>query len=79
MGVYGIARQTVFINRSSDGDKEKQVKVMYDRIPKIMNDELPPLFIYPEGTTTSGGNIMRFKKGAFNHLEPIKIFAIRYF
>lgn len=78
MGVFGIARQTIFINRSSQLDKEKQIKIMKKRIPLIMEGKMPPLFIYPEGTTTNGEAIMKFKKGAFTHKEPIKIFAVRY-
>ena len=31
-----------------------------------------PLLIYPEGSTTCGRNILKFKKGAFAYLLPVK-------
>ena len=31
-----------------------------------------PLLIYPEGSTTCARNILKFKKGAFAHLLPVK-------
>jgi len=33
---------------------------------------MPPLLIYPEGATTNGSHIIKFKKGAFMSLRKIK-------
>jgi 1-acyl-sn-glycerol-3-phosphate acyltransferase len=35
-----------------------------------------PLLVFPEGTVTSGKHVMRFKKGAFNSLLPVKPLVI---
>lgn len=34
--------------------------------------ELPPLLIYPEGSTSNGSHIIKFKRGAFMSLRKIK-------
>jgi len=36
-----------------------------------------PLLVFPEGTTTSGTHLIRFKRGAFSSLLPIKPFLIK--
>jgi len=35
-------------------------------------DGYDPLFIFPEGGTTNGTSIIKFKKGAFAALKPIQ-------
>ena len=42
-----------------------------------MNNKIPPFLIFPEGTVTSGNHILRFKKGAFNSLLPLKPVIIK--
>jgi lysophosphatidylcholine acyltransferase/lyso-PAF acetyltransferase len=42
-----------------------------------MNGEIDtPLLVFPEGTTTSGTHLIKFKRGAFDSLLPIKPFLI---
>ncbi len=36
-----------------------------------------PLLIFPEGTTTSGRHLIKFKRGAFDSLLPIKPYVIK--
>ena len=38
----------------------------------IEGEPVMPFMIYPEGTTTSGRHIIKFKKGAFGSLLPVK-------
>jgi lysophosphatidylcholine acyltransferase/lyso-PAF acetyltransferase len=38
----------------------------------------PPLLVFPEGTTTSGNAVLRFKTGAFVAGEPVLPLAIRF-
>lgn len=43
-----------------------------------MNGETnTPLLIFPEGTTTSGKHLIKFKRGAFDSLLPIKPYIIK--
>jgi hypothetical protein len=34
---------------------------------------LPPVTVFPEGTLNNGETLLKFKKGSFCHLHPIKI------
>ena len=44
-----------------------------DRQTKFLKKEIEsPLMLFPEGTVTAGKHIMRFKKGAFHSLLPVK-------
>jgi len=36
-----------------------------------MKDEAAPIQIFPEGCTTNGEGIIKFKKGAFASLLPV--------
>lgn len=36
-----------------------------------------PLLIFPEGTTTTGKHIIKFKRGAFDSILPIKPYVIK--
>lgn len=38
----------------------------------------PPLFIYPEGTTTNQNAVLPFKKGAFAPGKPTLMTLLRY-
>ena len=38
----------------------------------------PPLILYPEGGTTNGTHLIKFKKGAFHALHSIQPILIRY-
>ena len=43
-----------------------------------MNGETEtPLLVFPGGTTTSGSHLLRFKRGAFHSLLPVKPFIIQ--
>jgi len=38
----------------------------------------PPLHIFPEGCTTNGTKLIKFKKGAFDSLKAIKPILLNY-
>lgn len=43
-----------------------------------MKDDAPPLLIYPEGGTTNGTGVIKFSKGAFDSLLPVKPVCMKY-
>ena len=63
-----------YINRGGNSDERKQcMKDISDRQKAIEeNSELPPLLIYPEGSTTNMTSMTKFKIGAFLGLSSIK-------
>ena len=43
-----------------------------ERITKgLLTDDHDPLFIFPEGGTTNGKYLIKFKRGAFSSLNPV--------
>lgn len=51
-----------------------------ERIDAYQSDSVSnyPLIIYPEGTTTNGKAIIKFKIGAFHDKAPITIIGLTY-
>ena len=63
----------LFVNRENENERKKIMDDIYIRQKNFMEGKsLTPLAIFPEGTTTSNRHILKFKKGAFYHLLPIK-------
>ena len=63
----------LFVNRESESARKKIMDDIYTRQKNFIEKQsLTPLAIFPEGTTTSNRHILKFKKGAFYHLLPIK-------
>ena len=72
-GILTKLLNCVFVDRKSETSRSDMLKEIYERQIQFYNQEiLIPLLIYPEGTTTCGRNILKFKKGAFASLLPIK-------
>jgi len=63
----------LFVDRENENARKKIMEDIYLKQTNFLEGKsLAPLAIFPEGTTTSNRNILRFKKGAFYHLLPIK-------
>ena len=63
----------LFVNRENESSRNEIFNKLYERQTKFLEGKyFAPLVLFPEGTTTSGRNILKFKKGAFYHLLPIK-------
>lgn len=73
-----IVRQGIFIDREDKKDREKIIDIIKNRADLASKGLLPSLMIFPEGTVTNGRSLMKFKRGAFCHTKPIKIYLIKY-
>ena len=63
----------LFVNRQNRESRDEIFDRLYQRQSLYMEGKyFSPLCLFPEGTTTSGRNILKFKKGSFYHLMPIK-------
>jgi 1-acyl-sn-glycerol-3-phosphate acyltransferase len=65
----------MLVGRDKKDSAEVRARLLEDiktRQIKAENGEMPPLLIYPEGATTNGSHIIKFKKGAFMSLRKIK-------
>ena len=63
----------LFVNRQNQESRDEIFDKLYQRQSLYMEGKyFAPLCLFPEGTTTSGRNILKFKKGSFYHLMPIR-------
>ena len=63
----------LFVNRENQTSRDEIFDKLYERQTLFLEGKyFAPICLFPEGTTTSGRNILKFKKGAFHHLLPIK-------
>ena len=72
----------IFVDRKSETSRKDILKEIHQRQIQFYNQEiLIPLLVYPEGTTTCGRNILKFKKGAFAFLFMFHIYdnTIHYY
>ena len=63
----------IYVDRKKENSRKEIINEIYERQLQYYNKtSFIPLLIYPEGSTTCGRNILKFKKGAFVNLLPIK-------
>ena len=73
IGPIAKSLNCLFVNRENETARKQIMDKLYERQTNFLEGKsLAPLVLFPEGTTTSGRNILKFKKGAFYHLLPIK-------
>ena len=62
-----------FVDRKNEKDKKHIFDLLLQRQQSFYEGKfLAPLVMFPEGTCSCGRNILRFKKGSFYSLLPIK-------
>ena len=73
VGPIAKAINCLFVKRDSQENREKIFQLLEERQKEFYEGKLlSPLCLFPEGTTTSGRHILKFKRGAFYALLPIK-------
>lgn len=76
MGKYN---QTIYCDRKNPDDRKLTAEKIEKRQKDLMSGEnLTALSIYPEGTITNGSHLIKFKRGAFMSLLPLKPFVELY-
>jgi len=79
VGMHAIARQCIFLDRTSTDDRNASMDLIKKRVERVKNyGDVSPLLIFPEGTVSNGRSLMSFKKGAFVTGDKIKIYALKY-
>ena len=79
IGMFAIARQCIFVDRSNEADRQRVIEAIHTKVERVMSHgDVSPILIFPEGTVANGRTLMRFKRGAFASKHPIKIYVLRY-
>lgn len=77
------ALQCLFIDRPKGKDAKLEtngaLEAIKERQHAIQDGRYKPLIIFPEGTTTNGNFLIRFKRGAFVSLLPVQPLVNRYY
>lgn len=79
LGSICTSLQTLFVDRKDPKKRNEVVEKIIERQKSYYSNSnsIIPIMIYPEGTTTSGRHLLKFKKGAFASCLPIKPSFIR--
>ena len=69
----------LFIERENKESQRSTVSQIIERQCQVEQGLYPPLRIYPEGGTSNGTQLLRFKKGAFVGLKSVQPQITQYF
>ena len=65
--------QSIFVERNNKNSRQEVLEKIIQRQKDIMEGKpVMPFMIFPEGTTTSGRHLLKFKKGPFSTFLPVK-------
>lgn len=78
VSTYSMINQCIYINRDDQEQRENILKKILDRCKLVEEGKMRPLLIFPEGTTTNGRALMKFKKGAFFPEKPFYVYSMLY-
>ena len=80
VGPIATAMHCLYINRESQNSRQIIFDQLEERQKAFYSGKfLAPLAMFPEGTCTCGRNILRFKRGTFYALLPIKPLIINIY
>jgi 1-acyl-sn-glycerol-3-phosphate acyltransferase len=54
LGWYPVARQSIFVNKSSKAAMNNILDRVNKRVELNMREDMPPLIAFPEGTQSNG-------------------------
>jgi 1-acyl-sn-glycerol-3-phosphate acyltransferase len=70
--------ECLFLDRTDEKQRLLVAEEIINRQKSFINKEsLTPLIIFPEGTLCSGTHLLKFKRGAFSSLFPIKPMIVK--
>ena len=80
VGPIATAMHCLYIQRESSEERKKIFDQLEERQKLFYEGKfLAPLCLFPEGTTSCGRNILKFKKGTFYALLPVKPVIINHY
>lgn len=65
IGFYAKMHQCIFFSRKDSEERENILEVLEERVKMAEKGKINPIIIFPEGTTSNGRGLLKFKKGPF--------------
>lgn len=78
VGFFAKMHQTIFLNRADRKEKSKILEKIEEKANLAAEGKVQPLLIFPEGTTTNGRGMMKWKRGAFVCEKPLGLYSLYY-
>ena len=78
VGHFAKIHHTIFFNRDDPTERERITQMINERCRLVEQGGMMAMVIFPEGTTTNGRAIMKFKKGAFAPMKPFYVYSMFY-
>ena len=79
MGPVCTTIQSIYVDRDSEEARKNATEAIQARVSRIeRHGDMLPLLVFPEGTTSNGRTVLKFKRGAFETNTPLKIFSVRF-
>ena len=75
IGSITTGLESIYISRAADQEtKLATIKTIKDRANAIENECQPwnPFLVFPEGTTSNGTHMLKFKRGAFEAMKTVR-------
>ena len=74
-----VILSSLFVSRSSGHEEKlKVVNQIKERQQNAEKGITNPICIFPEGATTNGEGLLKFKKGAFESMMPVQPICMKY-
>jgi len=74
-----MALQSITVDRNSEDSKKAATEEIQARSVGNKKGLYPPILIFPEGTTSNGKGLIKFRVGAFIPGVPVQPVIIRYY
>ncbi len=78
VGHFAKIHHCIFFNRDDPIERERITTMIGERCKLVEEGKMMPLLIFPEGTTTNGRALMKFKKGVFSPMKPFFVYSMKY-
>jgi lysophosphatidylcholine acyltransferase/lyso-PAF acetyltransferase len=80
IGKVAARMQAIYLERESESSRASTVEKIESQINAYNRDRcnFNPMIIFPEGTTSNGRSILRFKAGAFHNKSKVTIVSFNY-
>ena len=73
VGLIACRLECVFLDRLSIKNREYVANEIKKRQEEFLSKKIhSPVLIFPEGTTSSGAHMLKFRRGSFEGLHPLK-------